>query len=173
MKQIISMKQMVLVLALLGLAACSPSVGVDADGDDQKPQETYRAEPAVGMINGGSWLFLSGTAKPHYNDASRMSLSLHNEAFTDQCSGFSYGKANVLTSVPAVVGETILGQMPNMETVTMSYTDENGGGANLIATEGRIAITEITDQEVSGFIMARYDGVNYINGAFKLKVCAR
>lgn len=173
MKQIISVKQIVLALAFLGLAACNPEVSVDAGADDQKPQSSYRTEPAIGLINGGAWLFLSGTAKPHYNDPSRISLSLFNEEFTDQCSGFSYGKANVLTSVPAGLGETRLGQMPKIETVTFSYTDGNGAGANLIATEGRITITEITNEEVSGFIMARYDGVNYINGAFKLKVCAQ
>lgn len=172
MKQMISVKQVLFVLAFLSLAACgSGGGGNDAGPGGQKPQGTYRSEPAGGMINGGNWVFLSGVAVPQFNDTSRMSLRLYGEAYADPCSGFNFGKESVLTSVRAAVGETILGQMPNIETATFAYTEADGGNANMIATDGRIAVTEITAEEVSGFIIARYDGVNFVNGSFKVKVC--
>lgn len=174
MKQI-SMKQIALVFALLGLAACSGGGGGGngTDNNPNKPAGEYQTDPAAGAVNGAAWTFLSGTAKPQFNDPSRMALTLNDEMFNDPCSGFNFGKANILTGVPAAIGETVLGQMPVMQTVTFSYPDPNGGYQNLVATEGRVAVTAITAEEVTGFIIARYNGANYINGAFKLKVCAQ
>ncbi|MNJ94895.1 hypothetical protein D3C87_125990 [compost metagenome] len=175
MNHYLTFKKILLAAGLMSLVACNASIKADGLNGKQREQGAadYRSEAAAGMINGAGWVFLSGTARPQYNDSSRLSLSLYNEDFTDPCSGFSYGRANVLTSVPARVGETVLGEMPDVHTVTFSYVNEDGSGGNMIAYDGRLAITEITAETVSGFIIAEYDRQSFINGSFKLKVCER
>jgi len=175
MKLFTSTIQTLLAFTFFGLAACNPSVSIDGDAfaGEQKPEATYRSEPAMGVINSTQWQFQSGSAKLWYGDDSRISLNFYGESLEDPCAPFIYGKSSVITGVPAVVGETVLGQMPNIETATFAYSDATGTSANLIATEGRIAITSISDEEVSGFIIAKYDGANHINGSFRLKMCPR
>ncbi len=176
MRRFFLFKQMVLIVAVMGLAACNAKL--EADGTKGLPPGpekpiNYRTEAAAGLINSQDWVFLSGTAKRNYYDQNRLSLNLYNQLFSDPCSGFNYGSRNVLASVPAAIGETVLGQNPDFQTVTFTYRATDGSSSNLIAYEGRLAVTEITKDFISGFIIAQYDSVNYINGSYKLKFCER
>jgi hypothetical protein len=164
----------ILILSLTALAACNPKVSVDGgSGPVQKTETDYRAENATGMMSGASWTFVSGSARPDQVDAGRMNLNLSNQDFADPCSYASMGKASVLTSVPSAVGEVVFGEGNPIQTATLSYQDEHTGSMNLFVTEGRLKITEVTADHVSGAVIANYDGSNYVNGSFQLKVCPR
>lgn len=174
MKNMISLKSCVLILSFLGLAACGPveeTKGLGGMDGNQKATEPYRPEPALGSVNGTGWVFMSGTARAHFNNSSQISLTLSDVGYADPCVPFNLSKSGILTSVPASTGEAYLNTAPDFRTLTFFYPKDDGSTMNLVTGYGRIAITELNSQYVSGYLIAQFDNANYVNGSFKLKVC--
>lgn len=46
-----------------------------------------------------------------------------------------------------------------------------GDSDNLIATNGRIVVDEVTATTVKGGLVASYDGSNEVNGRFEVTIC--
>lgn len=167
------MKNILLALCVFGLAACSGGGG-GGNGTDpgQKPMGEYRTEAAEGFIGGAPWLFLSGQAKVSFSDANFLTIGLYNRVFEQPCSNFNMSDASIATRVPAVnASETVYGVGTTMETATFIYVDTDGGMMNKVATNGRIKITSITANEVTGFFVGYFDDQNYVNGAFRIPLC--
>ena len=161
-----------LIWFLIG-AACSPKVSLNGESGNntQSAPEDYRLDALAGQIGGEPWIFVYGTARPDYFDATKLVLHMNNQApaVSDVCSSQSSDKS-VVTSVPASVGEIKFG-LDTGYTLTFSIQSP-GQSLNLISTDGRIKITEITASYVSGYLIATVDD-HHVNGFFKLNVCPR
>ncbi|MBK9322838.1 MAG: hypothetical protein IPM97_07840 [Bdellovibrionaceae bacterium] len=168
------MKKSLIIFCAIALAACNAKMTVDGQNiGEQKPQETpYRNETASGLIGGTPWTFVSGTAKPVYDDPQRIEIVLNNEAFADPCSGLNFGKVSVMTRTSVKPGETIFGEGNPMQSATFFYQNDQGG-INMFVFDGKVKIEAITDTEVVGSFLGKYDSQNYVNGSFKLIRCAR
>lgn len=168
------MKKCLLIFSIIGLTACNAKMTVDAQSpEDAQPQQTsYRNEAASGVIGGTPWTFVSGTAKPTFDDPHRLEIVLNNEEFADPCSGFNFGKVSVMTRVSATPGETIFGEGDPMQTATFFYQNDQGG-ANMFVFDGKVKIDAISDTEVVGSFLGKYDSQNNVNGSFKLVRCTR
>jgi len=159
---------MPLILAVLsGCGGAGNSGGAPADGGTVN---RYRTEPVAGKINGATWTFVSGIARNSPYSESTLNLIFVGEATADPCAMFP--SKQIMTSVKANVGLTPLGQAPDFRSVTFFWQTPEGG-INKIATEGSIDVQEITATEVVGRMIATFDGVTFVNGTFRLKICGQ
>lgn len=141
-------------------------------GDDD-PSWTIEDQPLQGSINGQSWTYSSGRAGAGFED-DEFSIDIYTGA-SDACAGF--GDPNdaddrkILASIPNTPGEYDLGWGEDSHTITFFYSTEEHPAMNVIATQGKLVIDEITDETVSGGLAAHYDPENNANGRFELTRC--
>jgi hypothetical protein len=142
-------------------------------GDDE-PSWTIEDQPLQGSINGQPWTYSSGQASPGFED-DEFSIDIYTGA-PDPCAGFGdpddAEDRKILASIPDTPGEYDLGWGEDSHTITFFYSTEEHPAMNVIATEGKLVIDEITDQTISGGLAAQYDSDNKANGRFELTRCA-
>jgi len=124
-------------------------------------------QPLQGQVGGESWSFLKGDTSVFLSDSDGYFARLYAEDF--EACGFSQATGNrLILSIPTEIGDYDLGLQRNMTFVV----EEEDGPLNLIATEGRIIVDEITATTITGGIHARFDGDNEIDGNFTVTICS-
>lgn len=144
------MKYLVLFAALLAMAC----------GDDQAPLSDG---PLTGTIDGKSWTFMSGSAKPSSFEEGEYWFDLYGEELDDPC-GFGAGAEgdSVLFTRPA---ELVDAQLSLSNNVTVLH----GDFINSIMTEGRFVIDVITDTTIGGGLIV--EGDHNLNGRWEVPIC--
>ena len=137
----------------------------DTPNNEDAPRDEEQSEGKLldGMINGRSWTFISGRVRKS-EFGSGYSFNFWNINESDPCDRFAWGSdTQLIGRIPLKVGTHKFGNMINM---TFFYNNNN-----LIATTGKMVITEITDDKVIGHLETKYNGSNYVSGEFELNYC--
>ena len=168
-----AIKKIFLGLLFLTLAACGSGSGGDSagDGGGGYSPASHKATPAEGKIAGAPWQFISGVVRPGFTPDTFFFVLYSENAPNDPCWSLNYTTdRKMVFSTPNKVGDVILGQSPNIETVTFAYQD-NGVSQNMAATTGSVRVNEVNTNYVSGSLNAKFDDNNVMNGTFQAKVC--
>tara|TARA_R110002096_G_scaffold401386_6_gene598319 strand:+ start:59894 stop:60349 length:456 start_codon:yes stop_codon:yes gene_type:complete len=124
-------------------------------------------QPLQGQVGGASWSFVTGDTNAFLSDEDGYFATLFAADY-ETC-GFSQAAGNsVILSIPTETGDYDLSLRRNM---TFVVDDDDDGPQNLVATDGRIVVDEITATTITGGIHARFDGDNEIDGMFSVSVC--
>lgn len=162
------------ILSVLILNSCGKK---DKKSSNEKVP-TIKDQTLQGNINGESWEFKSGYAS--LKDGRYMIYLLRQES-TSPCTKFFLGQTPRDSKVLLHADQNGLAfKLGDMEaedesqygrTVTMVYYDGNKP-VNVIANRGRVEISEVTDTEMKGRIVAYFDDKNQINGNFSIPLCS-
>lgn len=145
-------------------------------GDDEENNDATECSNAVasGSIDGKSFNFQAGTASD-VSDGVSFRMYSDDVTFTDVCtfsSNFGDDAVNLFGTLPsATVGRTALFLSPDFTdgyTITLFDAEDFN---NIIATEGFIEVTEVTDTTISGFLKADAGGGDIVCGTFVLTRC--
>lgn len=118
--------------------------------------------PLTGKVGGQSWTFVAGDTSAFLSDENDFFAQFYAATFT--ACGFSTPQGNsLIVAVPTKVGDYEMSLSRNMTFVV--------GDQNLIATDGRIVVDEVTATKVSGGLHATYDGDNEVDGRFEITIC--
>ena len=141
-----------LCLALVIAAGCGTDSSV-----------TIATTPLAGKVAGQAWTFAAGHTSAFLSkDEPDFFASLYAMTFT--ACGFSEPTGpHVIAAIPKTAGDYDLSLSLNM-----TFTD---GSNNLISTEGRIVVDEVTPTKVTGGLHAKYDASNEVDGRFEVTVC--
>lgn len=147
-----------LVVTLVGTAACGGGGTTEVSAD-----------PLAGSINGKPFTFVSGETNGFLSEGDDNFFSdLYGEASTP-C-GFSHPTGpHLIASIPMTPGDYTLSLQLNM---TFTY-DDGDTIQNLVATNGRLIVDEVTTTSVTGRLHGIYNDDNEVDGAFMLAVCAQ
>jgi hypothetical protein len=121
--------------------------------------------PLSGTVGGQAWTFVAGDTDAFLSEGeSEFFASLYAATFTP-C-GFDTPTGDFLiVSVPKEVGEYDFSLSLNMTFAV--------GSDNLVATDGRIIVDEVTATTVRGGLVGDFDGDNHVNGQFELTICTQ
>jgi len=150
------MKTLTLLVAasLSALAAC---------GTDDPASAEIKTEMLTGSVGGQMWQFKAGHTSAFLSEGEPdFFASLYPATFT--ACGFSEpGGDHLIVAIPKQPGEYEMSLSRNMTFVV--------GDRNLIATNGRIVVDEVTATTVKGGLVSSYDGQNEVNGRFEVTIC--
>lgn len=148
---------------LTTLFAVSMMALVGCASDDAGSKE-IEATPLAGAVGGQTWTFAAGHTSAFLSEGEPdFFASLYPTAFT--ACGFSEpGGNHLIVAIPKTPGEYEMSLQRNMTFVV-------GESNNLIATNGRIVVDEVTATTVKGGLVASYDGSNEVNGRFEVTIC--
>ena len=136
-------------------------VGCTDDGGSQDIQTTGLA----GKVNGQTWTFAAGHTSAFLSEGEDdFFATLYPTAFTT-CGFSEPGGDHLIVAIPKTPGDYEMSLSRHMTYVV-------GESNNLIATEGRIVVDEVTATTIKGGMVAEYDGQNAVNGRFELTICA-
>lgn len=118
-----------------------------------------------GSVGGQPWTFVAGHTDAFLSEGeSDFFAELYAGTFTP-C-GFDTPTGDFLiVSVPKEVGEYDFSLSLNMTFVV--------GSDNLVATDGRVVVDEVTATTVRGGLVGDFDGDNHVNGQFELTICTQ
>ncbi len=146
----------VLAIAMMGLVGCATD---DADVPDLSDQML------AGEVGGQTWTFAAGQTDAFLSEGEDdFFATLYPMSFTT-CGFSEPGGNHLIVAIPKEPGEYEMSLSRNMTFVV-------GDSQNLIATQGRIVVDEVTDTTVKGGLVATYDDGNQVNGRFELTICA-
>ena len=124
-------------------------------------------QPLQGRVGGESWSFVKGDTNAFLSDDEGFFATLF--AIDYEACGFSQAAGNsLILSIPTEAGDYNLSLQRNMTFVV----DDDDSPLNLVATEGRIVVDEVTATTITGGIHARFDGDNEIDGTFIISICS-
>jgi hypothetical protein len=140
------------LLSLLAAAGCSSESTAIAD------------TMLAGTVFGQPWTFQAGHTSAFLSEGEdEFFASLYPTAFTP-CELAGPTGPHLIVSIPKTPGDYELSFALNM-----TFAD---GNSNLIATEGRIVVDEVTATTVTGGLVAIYDDANQVNGRFDVTICS-
>ncbi len=153
-----------IALCLLLLLACGK--------DDEAPAYDFKDQTLAGAIEGQNWNYGDGYATITGEGATaKLHVTLVLPTESEGCDIVPEGD-RVFFTFPLSTGVHVLrldfNDMENSRTVTLFDSEET---MNVIATQGAVEITSITDTEVIGRMDARSDENNFINGDFSVPIC--
>ena len=151
------------LLATLGLGAAL-SLGLAACGGDSYEISDQSLQ---GKVGGVDWSFAGGETDSFLSDEESFFASLFSSSL-EACAFSSPGGNRLLMAIPTEPGDYELGISQTMTFVV----DQSDGLENLVATEGRLVVDEVTATTIAGGIYARFDGDNEIDGNFSLTICS-
>lgn len=160
------MKKMMITMAMASvIVGCEVTTESESDvvltDDSDTSISTMNLE---GEVGGRSWTFVSGRARPSGYSDGTYSLAFWNEDVEQPCDQFEMGSEDKL-----------LGSFPiSLGTYDLSFTKTinfNSDLDNNVTTDGRLVITEVTEDKVYGKMVASFDDENYVNGLFELTLC--
>lgn len=151
-------------LCLLLLFSCSK--------DSESPAYDFKDQELSGFIEGVNWMYGDGYATTTGEGAtSKMHITLVLPSEDEGCDIMPEGD-RVFFSFPLQAGIHVLkldfNDVENSRTVTLFDSEEV---MNVIATEGAVEITSITETHITGRIDARADEDNFVNGNFSVPLC--
>ncbi len=121
----------------------------------------------AGQIDGSEWKNKFGNAyrdnsERMYNITYFSDEEVSDEACTIAATGFRY----LTISLPTETGSY------NLPFNGASMRFHLGGSLNTLeATSGFVEITQILGNQISGYLQARFDDANSVEGQFRLKIC--
>jgi hypothetical protein len=145
-------------MKLICLALLVVVIGCGTDSPTQ-----IATTPLAGKVSGQAWTFKAGHTSAFLSkDEPDFFASLYPAMFT--ACGFSEPTGpHVIAAIPKTTGDYELSLSLNM-----TFAD---GSNNLIATEGRIVVDEVTATRVTGGLHAIYDASNEVDGRFEVTIC--
>ncbi len=158
---------------IVAMTVVQVSMGCGKKSEAEEPSGPvleYADQDLQGVVDTKPWRIQSGVARPSAMKPGQMRLSLSDEIETDPCNSLAFGSREVLTSVAQSAGESVLGAGDPMQTATF-FIQTTSSSINLIATQGKITISSVTDQEVSGRAVIYMDDGNVVNGSFTIPFC--
>lgn len=121
-------------------------------------------EPLAGTVGGAAWTFEAGHTNAFLSEGEDdFFAELYAEAFTP-CGFTTPSGSHLIIAVPKEPGEYDFSLQLNMTFVV--------GTDNLVATEGKVVVDEVTATTVTGGVHGIFDGDNEVDGQFTLTVCA-
>ena len=153
-----------IALCLLLLTSCSK--------DDESPVYDFKDQALAGAIEGVSWSYGDGYASTTGEGATaKLHVTLVLPSEDEGCDIMPDGD-RVFFTLPSNTGVHLLkfdfNDLEGSRTVTL-FDDEEV--MNVIATEGAVEITSITETHITGRIDARADEDNFVNGNFSVPLC--
>jgi hypothetical protein len=143
----------------LSLSGC----GGGGDGDNASTQ--IASGNLTGKVGGMSWTLASAQTDAFLSDSDGLWVDLYSEPVAS-CDAFGSGNSLIL-NVPLKVGS-----YPFSTTLNGTFVvDAAGTTDNLIATQGRLRVDEVTSAMVRGGVSMTYDGDNAVSGDFAAVVC--
>jgi hypothetical protein len=154
------MKTLTSLFAVSMMALVTTAGGCGTDDGTAPLNETTM----TGKVGGQPWTFAAGHTSAFLSEGEPdFFATLHPMAFT--ACGFSEPSGNhLIVALPKAPGEYEMSLSRNMTFVV-------GGSNNLIATQGKIYVDEVTATTVKGGLVATYDGQNEVNGKFEVTIC--
>jgi hypothetical protein len=160
----------VLIAAISTGCDVKPTLSIDGNEKVGESQLDYRDQDLQGQIRHTVWKARSAKAEVDRLDANRLSLSISDESFENPCQQMWGAKRVVMVSVPRAVGETVLGQLPEIRTATF-FSVFDGNSENAIATEGKVKVTDLAGGKLVGAMVIRADDGYEVNGKFEIAIC--
>lgn len=141
-------------ISMMALVGCASDDGTPALSD----------ATMTGKVGGQTWTFAAGHTSAFLSEGEPdFFASLYPMTFT--ACGFSEPAGNhLIVAIPKTPGEYEMSLSRNMTFVV-------GESNNLIATNGKIVVDEVTATTVKGGLVATYDGQNEVNGRFEVTIC--
>tara|TARA_Y100001936_G_C16032353_1_gene646375 strand:+ start:820 stop:1293 length:474 start_codon:yes stop_codon:yes gene_type:complete len=156
------MKSLILIFVTIFAVSCiEENKASDGKGNDVR---AIRDGNLNGVVAGKAWDFIKGRVAPSRNFPNEHSFDFWDEDISNECDPFTFGgDRNIMGVFPLKVGTINLN---NTNSLTFYYNNNN-----LVTSEGKIEILEITDSYVGGKLKARFDSNNYVEGEFRLEIC--
>ena len=121
------------------------------------------ATPLDGAVGGQTWTFSTGHTSGFLSEGKpEFFATLYPTAFTT-CGFSEPSGSHLIVAIPKTPGDYEMGLSLNM-----TFVD---GSRNLVATNGRIVVDEVTETKVTGGLVAEYDSNNEVNGRFEVALC--
>ena len=144
----------VLAVAMMALVGCA----TDEGSKDISP------EMMTGSVGGEAWAFKAGHTSAFLSEGEPDFFATLYPAMFTACGFSEPGGNHLIVAIPKTVGDYEMSLSRNMTFVV-------GDNQNLIATNGRIVVDEVTATTVKGGLVATYDGKNEVNGRFEVTIC--
>lgn len=152
------------MFGLLFVAACS-SDGGDAEGNDF----TIASTPLSGKVDGKAWTFVSGATDGFLSQGESSWFTTLYADSVATCGGVpSSTQPEILIELPRQPGTYSLSVSQN---ATFAISRSGSDTENLVATKGKLTISEVTATSVKGGAHIEYDANNTVNGQFGAMVC--
>lgn len=157
-------------LCLLLLAGCGSSDASDDTSGDSGTKTpgfgTISSQPLAGKIGGKAWTFATGQTDAYLSEGEDTYFTdLYASKFAACDTWMPDDSAGTLiVLLPRKTGRYGLGMSVN---VTFYTPPEE----NLVATQGGLEITEVTDTTISGGLKATYNSDNTAEGRFTVSIC--
>jgi hypothetical protein len=148
-------------LVALTLAGCSGD-------DDGSASAAIAAGKLSGKVGGQSWTVASAETDAVLSDADELWVDLYDQPATTACGSNSRGGNSLILTVPRSPGDYRLSWQLNGTFVieTPSGTD------NLVGTEGRLRVDEVTATTLRAGVTIEFDADNTLSGEFEAVICA-
>jgi hypothetical protein len=147
-------------LLALTLASCS--------GDDGSASIAIAEGSLSGKVGGQSWTVASAESNAFLSNADELWVDLYAQPTTTACGSDSPRGNSLILKVPRQPGDYQLSFQRNGTFVieTPSGTD------NLVGTEGRLRVDEVTATTVRAGVAIEFDADNSVSGEFEAVICA-
>jgi hypothetical protein len=119
-----------------------------------------------GTVSGHSWLFAAGDTNAFLSQGQSSFYAELYPASYSACGSVVPSGAHLIVSIPMAAGDYQLNLSRNM-----TFVDDFGN--NLIATDGRIVVDQVSATHVSGGLHGTYDVDNDVSGHFDVTVCSQ
>lgn len=148
-------------LLALTLAGCG--------GDDDGSGSTAIAQGSLtGEVGGQSWTVASAETDAFLSDADELWVDLYAQPATVACGSNSPSGNSLILTVPRSPGDYQLSFQLNGTFVI----ETPSGTENLVGTEGRLRVDEVTATTLRAGVTIEFDADNTVSGEFEAVICA-
>ncbi len=118
----------------------------------------------TGVVDGTSWTLIQGRVISSKLNPGEYTFDFWGESLSDICDDYTYSsERSLFGSFKLEEGEV---SFDNLNNITIFYDN-----TNLVATTGRLVITKIESDKVTGYLAASYNSANEVTGEFELTKC--
>lgn len=127
--------------------------------------------PLAGIIGGEAWTMKTAHTDSFLSDEDSFFISAFEQSFEACASEPSDDPNQVIFTLPTATGS---GDFDLLGGISLTFVvREDDGLNNLIATEGAYVIESVTDTQVVGKVLARFDDGNEVSGRFEARICPK
>ena len=152
-------------MGFLALTACGDESG---GGDDGSGKVTIASTPLSGLVGGESWTVALAEADAFLSEGEPDFWVDAYSTARAACQSRSPGGPHLILDLPKQPGAYRLSLRRN---ATFVIEGADATFENLIATEGRLVVDEVTDSVIRGGAYVRFDAQNSVNGRFEASIC--
>jgi hypothetical protein len=128
------------------------------------PKYEIAMGPLAGKIGGAPWTVATAATDPVLSNADHLFVTMYADSFT-ACTGQSSGGNQLILSVPTTPGDYEL----SFDLSATFYLVATG--ENLITTQGRLKVDQLTASAVVGGANVHFDGGDSVSGQFQITIC--